>query len=120
VLQINANFLVAFIPDGTVAMRMDGIATIYGGELASAYTELWTNGYMTFGGRLGFGYPSREPVFTLFGSTDFGARPSLDGTLRFQGDGALTIGIMGIHDAIHGFINNEWVAGCLSRIVTGV
>ena len=119
-LQINANFLFAFLADGTGAIRMDGTATLFGGDLASAYSELWTNGYATFGGRFGYGYPSGDsPVFTAFGSIDFWAEAQRDGTLRFQGDGALTVGVMGVHDAIHGFVNNEWFAGCLSRIVTG-
>jgi hypothetical protein len=51
--------------------------------------------------------------------TDFWGEAQPDGSLRFQGDGRLQIKISGITFAVHGFINNDWVAGCLDRFVTG-
>jgi hypothetical protein len=72
VLQINADFLWAVLRDGTLALRGTGNASVYGAQLASAYMEYWTDGYFTFGGRLGFQYPDeRHPTFSVFGGIDF-------------------------------------------------
>ena len=119
VLQINANFLYAFLPDRTVAIRLDGTARLYGADLARAYSEIWSSGYFTFGGWIGFRYPSETPSFQVGGRTDFWGEAQPDGSLRFQGDGNLSIVIAGLTFSIHGFINNDWIAGCLDRFVTG-
>ncbi|MDP9295057.1 MAG: hypothetical protein M3O90_11660, partial [Actinomycetota bacterium] len=121
VLQINADFLWAVLRDGTLALRGSGNASVYGAQLASAYMEYWTDGYFTFGGRIGFQYPDeRHPTFSAFGGIDFwleaqsGGQPN-----RFQGDGQLTMTVYGITSSTHGFFNNDWMAGCIGHALTG-
>lgn len=121
VLQINADFLWAVLRDGTLALRGSGNASVYGAQLASAYMEYWTDGYFTFGGRLGFQYPDeRHPTFSVFGGIDFWLEAQSGGQpTRFQGDGQLTMTLYGITSSTHGFFNNDWMAGCIGHAVTG-
>ena len=68
VLQINADWAYARFADGTRAMRGDGTATLAGGELANFHMDFWSDGYISYSGRLGYSYPSFEnPTFSIFG-----------------------------------------------------
>ena len=72
-------------------MRADGNATLAGGELANLHMDFWSDGFISYSGRLGYSYPSFEnPTFSLFGQTDYWIEPVPGGDhARFQGDGDL-------------------------------
>ena len=115
ILQINVNYAYAAFADGSRAMRADGNATLAGGELANLHMDFWSDGFISYSGRLGYSYPSFEnPTFSLFGQTDYWIEPVPGADhARFQGDGDLAVLIRGVRIAsMHGFINNDWAAGC--------
>jgi hypothetical protein len=115
VLQINVNYAYAAFHDGRRAMRADGTATLAGGELANLHMDFWSDGFISYSGRLGYSYPSFEnPTFSIFGQTDYWIEPVPGGDrARFQGDGDLAVLIRGVRvTSMHGFINNDWAAGC--------
>ncbi len=115
ILQINVNYAYAAFRDGRRAMRADGNATLAGGELANLHMDFWSDGFISYSGRLGYSYPSFEnPTFSLFGQTDYWIEPVPGGDhARFQGDGDLAVLIRGVRiTSMHGFINNDWAAGC--------
>ena len=64
-------------------MRADGNATLAGGELANLHMDFWSDGFISYSGRLGYSYPSFEnPTFSLFGQTDYWIEPVPGGRPR--------------------------------------
>ena len=59
-ILIDANWLAAYLPDRTAAILTEGNLSVLGVPLAHAYSAIWTNGLYTFGGEIGFQYPSTE------------------------------------------------------------
>jgi hypothetical protein len=115
ILQINVNYAYAAFGDGRRAMRADGNATLAGGDLANLHMDFWSDGFISYSGRLGYSYPSFEnPTFSIFGQTDYWIEPVPGADhARFQGDGDLAVLIRGVRiTSMHGFINNDWAAGC--------
>jgi hypothetical protein len=118
-VQVNANFLYAYLPDRTIALRMDGTASVKGIPLASAYSEIWSNGYMTMGGGIGIRYPSgRTPVITLVGRVDMWFEAEPDNSVRFQGGSTVDVGVGPLSGRVVAFVNNDWFAGCFDRFLT--
>jgi len=119
VIQVNANFLYAYLPDRTVALRIDGTAVLRGPiPLASAYSEIWSNGYMTMGGGIGIQYPRTHPWFTLVGRVDMWFEAQPDNSLRWQGTSTVRIQVGPLDGSVVVFLNNDWMAGCFDRFTT--
>ena len=119
-VQVNANWLAAYLADGTAAIRMDGTASVLGVDLASAYSEIWTNGLYTFGGEIGFNYPNEQPQIRLSGGIDFWAEAQRDNSVRFQAATNLTMRLFDMYsERTQVFVNNEWIVGCIGRFTMG-
>ncbi len=117
VIQINGDWIYAHYDDGTSRVRIDGDLSIYGNRFAHAYTEYWSNGYFAFGGFVGYRYRNDDPDpgFQISGQMDYWLEDQHNGTSRYQGDGNVTLQLWVLGGSVHGFVNNDWAAGCLDH-----
>jgi hypothetical protein len=96
--------------NGIGRARATGELTVLEQRVAEAYVDIWSNGFVAFGGGFDLRFPQRSPKIRVTGRLDAWFE-DVDG-IRFQVEGNARLEAWIINVGAKVLVNSNWIAGC--------
>lgn len=106
VAQVNGRFVYQS-GKGVAQLHADGDFSLLGQQLATAYFDYFSTGYVGFGGELNYRWPQSSPLLYVNGKVGAWFESS-----RFQAEGDVQVRVWKINARVRAIANNSWLAAC--------